>query len=179
MVEAPYLIKKYSSRRLYDVAAARFLTLDDLYLLIRDGRRIQAIDAEGRDITRTVLLQVLAEREENGEPLLSTDTLHRLVQLYGSVMHSAFLRFMDEGLADLLAQQALIQGGLRKSLKRGGQAAAQVFAQQSAMFDASKQLVRGLLSFGDRSASPPALAEPVAATPPPARRPRGRPRKSG
>lgn len=173
MVEAPYLIKKYSSRRLYDVAAARFLTLDDLYALIRDGRRIQAIDAQGRDITRSVLLQVLAEREENGEPLLSTDTLHRLVRLYGSVMHSAFLHFMDEGLSDLLAQQSLIQGGLRSSLKRGGGAAAQVFAQQSAMFDASKDLVRGLFSFGERKSAPEAA--PAAA----AKRPRGRPRKAG
>lgn len=177
MAETPYLIKKYSSRRLYDVAAARFLTLDDLYELIRSGRRIRAIDASGADITRSVLLQVLAEREENGEPLLSTDTLHRLVQLYGSVMHSAFLRFIDEGLSDLLAQQALIQGGLRQSLKRGGQAAAQVFAQQSAMFDASKQLVRGLLTFGDRAAT----AAPLQAVEEPAvvpRRPRGRPRKT-
>lgn len=177
MAEAPYQIKKYSSRRLYDVAAARFLTLDDLYALIRDGRRIQAIDAAGRDITRSVLLQVLAEREENGEPLLSTDTLHQLVQLYGSVMHSAFLRFMDEGLSDLLAQQVLLQGGLRKSLKRGGKAAAQVFAQQSAMFDASKQLVRGLLKIGDRAAELPAAEGEV--PPLAAKRSRGRPRKSG
>lgn len=146
MSDTPYLIKKYTSRRLYDVAAGRFLTLDDLYALIRDGRRIKAVDAAGKDITRSVLLQVLADREESGQPLLSTDALHDMVRMYGEVTQSLFTRFMDEGLASLVRQQQALQGNLQETLRRSTAAAmGQVLEQQGALLKSGQDLVLGLL----------------------------------
>lgn len=175
MSDAPYLIKKYSSRRLYDVAAGRFLTLDDLYALIRDGRRIKAIDAGGADITRSVLLQVLADREESGQPLLSTDVLHDMVRMYGDVTQSLFTRFMDEGLATLVRQQQALQGSLQDTLRRSTAAAmGQVLEQQGALLKSGQELVLGLLR-----GKPAAPAEPPPAAPAPAGKPRRRTRTSG
>ncbi|GAC1624097.1 MAG: hypothetical protein NVS9B10_09680 [Nevskia sp.] len=162
MAEQPYLIKKYSSRRLYDVAAGGFITLADLYALIRSGRRIKAVDAKGRDITRSVLLQILAEQEESGQPLLSVEVLHEMVRMYGSVMQSLFMRFLDAGVVDLLRQQQLLQGGVQAALKRGTTAAmAQLLENQTALWQSSQKLMVGLLS----GSKPAAAAEPAPAPP--------------
>lgn len=115
----PYLIKKYSSRRLYDVAQGGFLTTGDVDRLIRQGERIKVIDAKGNDVTRGVLLQILTEREEGGEPLLSVDVLHDMVRLYGNAMHGPFGQFMEEGLAVMRQQQAAWQDALPNVLREG------------------------------------------------------------
>lgn len=164
MASTPYLIKKYSSRRLYDVAAGRFLTLDDLYALIRDGRRIKAVDAKGADITRSVLLQVLAEREESGQPLLSTEALHDMVRMYGEVTQSLFTRFMDEGLASLVRQQQALHGRLQETVQRSTSAAmGQVLAQQGALLKSGQDLVLGLLRGKAAAAAPAPDRTPVSA----------------
>ncbi len=147
MTEKPYLIKKYSSRRLYDVEAGAFITLADLCALIRDGRRIKAVDAKGKDITRTVLLQILAEQEEGEQPLLSIEVLHEMVRMYGNVMRSSFMRFLEEGLSGLLGQQKALQGGVQEAMRRGTKAAmSQLLEQQTALWKNSQDLVFGLFA---------------------------------
>ena len=168
---APYLIKKYSSRRLYDVAAGGFITLADLYALIRSGQRIKAVDAKGRDITRSVLLQILADQEESGQPLLSVDVLHEMVRMYGSVMQSLFMRFLDAGVIDLLRQQKALHGGIQAAMKRGTTAAmTQMIENQAALWKSSQNLVTGLLT-GAR----PAADAAQASTPEPPRKPTAKP----
>ena len=76
------LIKKYANRRLYDATASRHVTLDDLRKLIIDGAQIKVIDDKtGDDITRSVLLQIVAEQEHFGKPILSAHLLHSIVRL--------------------------------------------------------------------------------------------------
>ena len=147
MTEKPYLIKKYSSRRLYDVEAGAFITLADLCALIRDSRRIKAVDAKGKDITRTVLLQILAEQEEGEQPLLSIEVLHEMVRMYGNVMRSSFMRFLEEGLSGLLGQQKALQGGVQEAMRRGTKAAmSQLLEQQTALWKNSQDLDFGLFA---------------------------------
>lgn len=168
--DAPYLIKKYSSRRLYDVAAGRFVTLDELYSLIREGRRIKAVDAKGQDITRAVLMQILAEREEDGQPLLSIDVLHEMVRMYDDVMQSLFVRFIEEGVGDLLRQQRSWQSGMQQALQRGTTAAmGELFSQQKKLWDVSQNALLGALT-GKAPAESPSAAKPAAAKKP--RKPR-------
>jgi len=133
-VAEPYLIRKYSSRRLYDVAGGRFLTLDDIYRLVREGRRVQAVDSQGRDITRSILLQVLAEREDSEHPLLSAEVLHEMMQLYGHGLQSLFERFMAEGIGALLRQQDLWRHGLQTALSEGAGAALRGLMEQQAQW---------------------------------------------
>lgn len=153
--DEPVLIRKYSSRRLYDPAAGRFVTLDDLYELIRRGRHIKAVDAGGRDITRSILLQVLADREERGRPLLSTRVLHEMVRLYGDATHSLFERFLEEGIEALLRQQAVWRSGVEEAMTRGTSAAmARLFEQNLDLWRKSGEIVFG------KPPEPPEAAPP-------------------
>jgi polyhydroxyalkanoate synthesis repressor PhaR len=91
----PRLIRKYVNRRLYDTVESRYVNLEDLHRVINAGGEIRVVDqATGRDITTTVLLQIIGEAERSGAPLLTADFLSALIRLSG--------RERDPGLAERL-----------------------------------------------------------------------------
>ena len=91
------LIKKYANRRLYDSSQSRHITLDDIRGLIVKGERIKVVeDKTGHDITRHILLQVIAEQEQFGRPILSTKVLDELYLDHAFV--GTFSLSLDAGL---------------------------------------------------------------------------------
>lgn len=75
------IIKKYPNRRLYDCAESRYVTLADIRKLVLD--RVEFIINDHltrKDITCTILLQVMIEQEQSGEALISQDTLARMIR---------------------------------------------------------------------------------------------------
>lgn len=74
------VIKRYSNRKLYDVDARRYVTLEDIGKMVRDGDEVQVLGhATGEDLTQTTLLQVLFDEERRGERLFPLAILTRLV----------------------------------------------------------------------------------------------------
>ena len=67
------VIKKYANRRLYDTSGSRYINLEDIAALIREGRDVQVVDAQtGEDITRVTLTQIIvddAKQQPTGLPL--------------------------------------------------------------------------------------------------------------
>lgn len=83
--DAPLLIKRYASRRLYNTETSDYVTLDDIAGFIRDGRDVQIVDLKsGDDLTRQYLLQIIAEHEASGDSVLPVDMLTDLVRSYAS-----------------------------------------------------------------------------------------------
>ncbi len=73
------VIKKYANRRLYDASQSKHITLDDIRAMIVAGERIRIVeDKTNEDITRLILLQVIADQEQFGRPILSTSLLETL-----------------------------------------------------------------------------------------------------
>ena len=102
----PRLIRKYVNRRLYDTVESRYVNLEDLRRVINAGGEIRVIDqSSGKDITTTVLLQIIGEAERSGAPLLTADFLAALIRLSG--------RERDPGLGERL------QAALRTALGEG------------------------------------------------------------
>lgn len=76
-------IKKYSNRRLYNTATSRYLNLEELAALIREGEQVTVTDAStGEDLTRAVLLQIILEVQK-GESLFPPGLLHRVIRSVG------------------------------------------------------------------------------------------------
>src|ERR1700680_3288697 len=70
------VIKKYPNRRLYDTVESRYITLDDVRRLVLNRVEFCVIDKRTQqDITRPVLLQVIAEQEQRNGTILSQDLL--------------------------------------------------------------------------------------------------------
>ena len=136
-----YLIKKYSSRRLYDSQLGRFITLEELDRLIRQGKTIRVQNAAGEDETRAILLQILSEREAGGEPLLSAEVLHEMVRIYGHAMHSPFGRYLREGLAVVRKQREAWRDSLPETLRVATQGVVDKLVSQSVDWMRSTQAI--------------------------------------
>src|SRR5580693_9047917 len=112
------LIRKYSNRRLYDTGASRHVTLDDLRQLIVAGERIKVIDDKsGDDLTRSVLLQVIAEQEQFGMPVLSSELLEMIIRFYGGPMQALLSRYLEQAFTTMLRQQEAVQAEMAKALQ--------------------------------------------------------------
>jgi polyhydroxyalkanoate synthesis repressor PhaR len=109
----PRVIKKYPNRRLYDTVESRYITLADIRRLVMDKVDFVVIDKKSQDdITRSILLQVIAEQEHVGEPLMSQDFLSQIIRSYGGAMQSFVGSYLEQSLKFLSSQQQQIRGAM-------------------------------------------------------------------
>lgn len=80
-VEArPVVIKKYGNRRLYDTAGSRYVNLEEIARLIRDGKAVKVVDAKtGQDLTRVILTQIITEDAKDKPTGLPLELLRQLI----------------------------------------------------------------------------------------------------
>ena len=99
------IIKKYANRRLYDTSASRYVTLDHLRELVREGRDFKVIDAKsGDDLTRGVLAQIIFEEESKGETLLPVEFLRQRISFYGDSMQSMVPSYLQMSMETFARQ---------------------------------------------------------------------------
>ncbi|RTL01612.1 MAG: polyhydroxyalkanoate synthesis repressor PhaR [Proteobacteria bacterium] len=98
------IIKKYQNRRLYDTATSTYIILEDIKQMIIDGDKVKVMDAKTeRDVTRTVLLQIILEEEANATPIFSDEFLLQIIRFYGKAFQPAISPFLEQGI-DMLRQ---------------------------------------------------------------------------
>jgi len=75
-----HLIKKYANRKLYDTRTSRYVTLDGIAQLVREGHDIRVVDRDsGNDLTQVILSQIVLTEEKRGPKKLvdaGADALH-------------------------------------------------------------------------------------------------------
>jgi polyhydroxyalkanoate synthesis repressor PhaR len=111
------VIKKYPNRRLYDTVESRYITLADIRRLVVEKVDFVVVDKKTQeDITRTILLQVIAEQEHRTDPLLSREFLSQVIRSYGGPTQPVIGAYLEHSLK-LISQQ---QRELRERLKAQG-----------------------------------------------------------
>ena len=139
------LIKKYANRRLYDASQSRHITLDDIRGLIVKGERIKVVeDKTGHDITRHILLQVIAEQEQFGRPILSTPVLESIIRFYGNSMQGMLASFLEKSVETFLVQQDSLQAQISKMVANMPLATMADLTRQN--FDALAKMQENVLS---------------------------------
>lgn len=99
------VIKKYPNRRLYDTEISSYITIEDVRQLVIDGESFEVRDAKtGDDITRSVLLQIIAEHEELGQPMFSTNLLSQVIRFYGDSLQGFMGSYLEKSLQTFLEQ---------------------------------------------------------------------------
>jgi len=80
----PRLIRKYANRRLYDTVRSRYVNLADVRNLIADGVRVKVVEqSTTRDITNSILLQIIGSMEKDDGAILTTAFLTELIRTAG------------------------------------------------------------------------------------------------
>lgn len=75
------VIKRYSNRKLYDTEDKRYITLEQIGELVRDGQDIKVIENQtGEDLTNVTLSQILLEKEKRREGALPKSFFVDLIQ---------------------------------------------------------------------------------------------------
>jgi len=101
----PRVIKKYPNRRLYDTVESRYITLADVRRLVLERIDFVVVDKKNNvDITRSILLQVIAEQEHLPEPVLSQDFMVGVIRAYGTAMQSQVSPLLESSLRQLTSQ---------------------------------------------------------------------------
>ena len=104
--DIPRMIKLYPNRRLYDTVESRYITLADIRSLVVDRIDFVVMNKKTQvDITRSILLQVIAEQERGVEPLMSRDFLSQIIRAYGSAMQGMIGRYLEKSLKVFASQQ--------------------------------------------------------------------------
>ena len=80
MKPAKVIIKKYGNRRLYDTSASRYINLEEIAVLVRNGTEVQVVDAKsGEDLTHVTLTQIIVENAKDKPAGLPLELLRQLV----------------------------------------------------------------------------------------------------
>jgi len=112
-----HLIKKYANRRLYDTVASAHVTVDGIRDLIVEGNDVQIVDdTNGEDITRSVLLQIIADNEQGGRPMLDAELLMRIIRLYGNPLQDMMGEYLLKSFDALMKQQSQFQEQMRAAM---------------------------------------------------------------
>lgn len=81
------IIKRYPNRKLYDLERKRYVTLDDIALMIQEGEDVQVLDHDtGEDLTTVTLSQIIFEREKKRSGFLPQTVLTLLVRTGGGTL---------------------------------------------------------------------------------------------
>ena len=111
------VIKKYPNRRLYDTEISSYITLEEVRQLVIDGEEFEVRDAKsGDDLTRSVLLQIIAEHEQTGQPMFTTQLLSQVIRFYGDSMQGFMGSYLEKSLQIFLDQQQKFRSQLNNIL---------------------------------------------------------------
>lgn len=84
---APRIIKRYPNRKLYDTTESRYITLNEIATLIREGVELQVFDSRsGDDITSVTLAQVLVGEEKRRNRTIPIQKMAALIHSSGEFL---------------------------------------------------------------------------------------------
>lgn len=136
MTEELVLIKKYSNRKLYDLTRSRYITLEEIAELIRQGGQVKIVDAETQeDLTNITLVQILLE-EEKRRKFLPVPFLHQLIK-YGEMYQDLLRQYLSSNLDTMISMQREAEKGIKEWAKLGGMGGKAVSREPGAHENAS------------------------------------------
>ena len=90
------LIKKYPNRRLYNTEISSYVTLTDLFQMIKKDTDFTVIEVKtSEDITRNILTQIIFEQEAKGYNLLPISFLRQIICCYNDHQHNMLPMYLE------------------------------------------------------------------------------------
>jgi polyhydroxyalkanoate synthesis repressor PhaR len=110
---ATVVVKKYGNRRLYDTSNSRYVNLDDIAKMIREGTDVQVVDAKsGEDLTRVTLTQVITEDAKDKPTGLPLELLRQLIVASDQVRQEFIMWYLKSAFDSYQKVQDAVQSRL-------------------------------------------------------------------
>ena len=107
------IIKKYGNRRLYNATDSRYVNLDDIAALIRQGQDVKVLDAKtGRDLTRVTLTQIITEDAKDKPTGLPLELLRQLIMASDEVRQEFIMWYLKSAFDTYHKVQQAVQSRL-------------------------------------------------------------------
>ena len=79
--DSPIRIKRYPNRRFYASHTSSYVSLAEIEQMIRDGQDVEIVDNQsGEDLTRAVLVQMIAEKHPDKIAMFPAAMLHSMLR---------------------------------------------------------------------------------------------------
>ena len=99
------IIKKYPNRRLYDTEDSKYITLEDISVLVTENKEFVVIDSKTEsDLTRNILLQIIIEKEQSSIPIFSTKVLTQIIRSYKNQHQQHIGNKLEKTIEELISQ---------------------------------------------------------------------------
>ncbi|MCL1960968.1 MAG: polyhydroxyalkanoate synthesis repressor PhaR [Desulfovibrionaceae bacterium] len=104
---AQRVIKKYPNRRLYDTESSAYVTLAQMRELVIDRAPFVVRDAKtGEDLTRSILLQIILEKETGGAPMFTETMLANIIRVYDHATQGFMGSYLEKNIQAFMEVQA-------------------------------------------------------------------------
>jgi len=114
------LLKKYANRRLYDTEKSSYVTLAQVSRMIKQGRRVEIVDAKTKeDTTAFILTQIILEEAKKKNILLPVPLLHMLIQYGENVLQEFFHKHLEQTIKNYLTYKSAFDEQYKKWLDMG------------------------------------------------------------
>ena len=132
-----HIIKKYPNRRLYDTQTSTCITLADVKQMVLAHDTFTVLDAKtNEDLTRSILLQIILEEENEGVSLFTTEMLAQIIRSYGNVMQGMLGSYLEKNMqafADIQSDLAVTEAKSDAQQKIDSEVWQQLLAIQTPM----------------------------------------------
>jgi len=108
------VLKKYGkNRRLYDTSASRYVNLEEVAALIREGTEVRVVDAQsGKDLTRVCLVQIIMEDAREKPGGLPLELLRQLIVASDHVGREFIMGYLKSAFDTYRKVQDTLESGL-------------------------------------------------------------------
>ena len=114
------LFKKYANRRIYDTENSRYVTLNQVAEVIKQGRQIEVIDAKTKEnVTAFILTQVILEEAKRKNFLLPAPLLHLIIQYGDNILAEFFEKYLQQTIQNYLSHKAAVDDQFKQWLEMG------------------------------------------------------------
>lgn len=140
----PKIVKRYSNRKLYDTERSKYVTLEEIARMIKEGEDINIIDNKsGRDLTAVTLAQIIYE-EEKQKSRMPLSMLRKLIQSSGDALQDFWDRSVitpvsemrdsaQKGVEEIKAGAQTLKEVASRGVAEFGEAARTVFKRTGSM----------------------------------------------
>ncbi|MEN9796801.1 MAG: hypothetical protein RL653_497 [Pseudomonadota bacterium] len=131
----PRVIKRYTNRKLYDTAESRYITLEEISEMVKQGLELQIVDNKSKeDLTSVTLAQIIFE-EEKKKNRMPLSVLREIIRHPGESLSGFITRELTPRVASFREEAESRFGLLRRKEEEAATSAAELLKSTQRAFE--------------------------------------------